>query len=90
MLDAFALLGGLTIIEAIKGADEIAGDAANAMERDFLQMIGKIDELSIYTNVNAVEALAVQFSSTGYISSDFFIRQLAIQNGNLAIIYNHG
>ena len=26
MLDAFALLGGLTIIEAIKGADEIQDD----------------------------------------------------------------
>ena len=74
MLDAFALLGGLAIIEAIEGADEIAGDAANAMERDFLQMIGKIDEFSIYPNVNAVETLAVQLTATGNISSDFVIR----------------
>ena len=90
MLDAFALLGGLTIIEAIKGADEIASDAADALERNFFQMIGKIDEFAVYANVNAVEALAVQLTATGHISSDFFIRQLAIQNGNLAIIYNNG
>ena len=57
MLDAFALLGGLTIIEAIKGADEIAIDAADALERNFFQMIGKIDEFAVYANVNAVRRL---------------------------------
>lgn len=87
---AFALFGGLAIIETVKCADEITGDAANALKGYLLQMVGKIDEVAIYANVDAVEARAVQFTATDNISSDLLIGQLAFQYGNGAIIYNHG
>ena len=90
MLHAFTFFGGLAIIEAVKRTDEIAGDAANALKGNLLQMVGKIDEVAVYANVDAIEAGAIQFTATGNISCDLLIGQLTFQNGNGAIIYNHG
>ena len=51
-LDAVALLGALGVAETVERADQIAGDAADAVERLVLVMISQLDIVAIQTNVD--------------------------------------
>ena len=74
MLHALALLGALGVVKAIERADQIAGDAADSVERLLLIVIGELDIIAVDTDIDGVGLTAVELGAVGDVGIDFFLR----------------
>jgi hypothetical protein len=77
MLHPVMLFGALGVVEAVKGADEVAGNAADALEGCCAEIIGQIDKVTVYMNINAERLTAKLCFGSGNISIDLFLGQCA-------------
>ena len=72
MLHTIVLFGALRVVETIEGANQIAGDAADALERlsvvpivnsDIFRFNGKIDPGKILARLKSISSLVTRKSS---------------------------
>ena len=84
VLHAVALFGALGIVESIERADEVAGNAANALEGLVAEIIGEINVIAVYMDIDAERFAAELFFGMGDISIDFFLFEYAAGNGDAA------
>ncbi len=81
--------GSLAVIKAVKRAYEIAGDAANTLERNGFPVIGEVDKIAVNLYVDSVYALVgIFFARPFYVSGYLLVGKGAACYVNMHIGHN--
>ena len=82
MLDAVMLLGAFGVIEAIQRTHEVAGDAADAVERLRAQIVIQFYLVAADLDVDMAGFMAELFGGTVDICLDLRLFQRSVSDGN--------
>ncbi len=88
VLDSVNFLGALAVVETVECANEIAGNAANALEGHRLPMICHIDKIAVQNDINSGDHfVGIFFTRTFHIG--FYLGRREFAAGHLNVSHKN-
>ena len=77
MLHAVVLFGALAVVETIQRTDQVAGDAADALEGLRGELVIQVNKIAVHPDRDALRLTAIALFGAREVIVQLFLRQLA-------------